>query len=80
MQEELNRREIAGAQEQPALEQLMVSMHTMTSIERINSRLANLEASQKEEQQEQYHTREERSYSQPTSQHLDVMDQLLQYV
>lgn len=76
MQEEMDRREAAGTQEQPAVEQLMASMHTITScIERINSRLANLETSQKEEKQERYHTREERSYSQPTSQHLDIMDQ-----
>jgi len=73
MQEEMSRKEMAGAQEQPAVEQLMASMQTITSyIERINSRLMNLETSQREER---YAPREERSFSQPTSQHLDIMDQ-----
>jgi len=72
MQEEMRRKEMAGAQEQPAIEQLMASMQTITSyIERINSRLMNLETSQREER---YIPREERT-SQPTSQHFDIVDQ-----
>lgn len=78
IQEEMNRREAAEALEQPAMDQLMASMHTMTScIERINSRLANLEMGipHRTELQDRHHPREDRSYSQPISQHFDVMDQ-----
>jgi len=50
MQEEMSRKETAGAQERPAVEQLMTSMQTITNcIERINSRFMNLETSQREE-------------------------------
>jgi len=46
IQEEMSRKEMAGVQEQPTVEQLMASMQTITNcIERINSRLMNLETS-----------------------------------
>jgi len=73
MQEEMSQKEMAGAQEQTAVEQLMASMQTITNyIERMNSRLMNLENSQKEER---YIPREEQAFSQPTSQHFDIVDQ-----
>lgn len=69
----MSRKERAEVPEQPAVEQLMASMQTITScVERINARLANLELVQREER---YAPREERSFSQPTSQPHDTMDQ-----
>jgi len=73
LQEEMSHKEMAGAQGRPAVEQLMASGRTLTNCSgRINSRLMKLETSQREER---HIPREERTFSQPTSQHFDIVDQ-----
>lgn len=72
-QEEANRKELAEAQNQPTMEQLFVSINTMVhQMERINSRITNLETLQGKER---YAPQEGRSITSPIPHHFDMMDQ-----